>query len=208
MKIVFVGGGGHCRSCISVAERLGLEVIGILDTHVQGDVLGYPILGGDDWIEQYAARRDIHFLLGVGMVKNARLRQTLFERLINAGASIGQLVAQSAVVSKQATLGIGTVVMEHALVNVSSVIGRNCIINSGAIVEHDSMVGDHTHISTGALVNGGVHIGSNCMIGSGAIILQGVTIADGTVIGAGSTVLRDINIPGTWVGTPARRIEQ
>ena len=56
------------------------------------------------------------------------------------------------------------------------------------------------------MVNGDVSIGQNCMIGSGAVILQGLTIADNVTIGAGAIVIKDILEAGTWVGTPARKL--
>ena len=46
-------------------------------------------------------------------------------------------------------------------------------------------------------------IGNRVSIGSNATILP-VSICEGTVIGAGAVVTRDIDIPGIYVGNPAR----
>lgn len=51
-----------------------------------------------------------------------------------------------------------------------------------------------------------ITIGSNVQIGAGAIILPGVNIVDGVLIGAGSVVAKDIEVPGIYVGAPAKRI--
>jgi UDP-perosamine 4-acetyltransferase len=44
------------------------------------------------------------------------------------------------------------------------------------------------------------------MIGMGCNVIQLVTIGTGCIIGAGATVVRDLSEPGTYVGTPARRV--
>jgi hypothetical protein len=47
-KIILVGGGGHCHSCIDVIEQEGkFEIAGIVDAIKGGEkVLGYPVLRG------------------------------------------------------------------------------------------------------------------------------------------------------------------
>ena len=49
-KIILVGGGGHCKSVIDVAESAGYSIGGILDIPelVGSTVLGYPVIGTDD----------------------------------------------------------------------------------------------------------------------------------------------------------------
>ena len=48
-KLILVGGGGHCKSVIDVAESAGFNIIGILDTsdNVGKKVLNYKIIGTD-----------------------------------------------------------------------------------------------------------------------------------------------------------------
>ena len=53
---------------------------------------------------------------------------------------------------------------------------------------------------------GRCHIGRLVMIGAGATVIDRIRICDNVVIGAGTTVVRDIIEPGTYVGTPARRL--
>ena len=49
-NLVLVGGGGHCKSVIDVAESAGYKILGILDIleNVGKKVLGYSIIGTDD----------------------------------------------------------------------------------------------------------------------------------------------------------------
>jgi len=207
MKWVLLGGGGHCRSCISVIENLNQSVLGVLDKDANANTLGYPILGGDEWVEANSSKGDILFLVTLGMIRSTSVRERIYSLLKRKNAEIGTLVAKSAVVSSSAIIGEGCMIMEQALVNSCSSVGVNSIVNSGSIVEHDVCVGAHTHVSTRAVINGGSIIGKRCLIGSGAIVLQNVRIGDDVTLGAGATAVKDIVEPGVWVGTPARRIK-
>ncbi len=203
---ILVGGGGHCHSCINSIVRSGNNVLGIVDGNIDGDILGFPILGCDDDTPQLTIDYpNAGFIVTVGMVKGTSvLRKKLFQNLVINNAITSAVIARSANVSPYATIGLGSVVLEGATINANAVIGENVIINTDAIIEHDAYIGSHSHVSTGAILNGGVKVGENCMIGSGAIVLQGIEITDNTTIAAGSVVTKHITESGVWIGTPAK----
>ena len=208
MRLILIGGGGHCRSVIDVIEKeQKYSIRGILDKSFCNSekVLGYSVLGGDDLIDTYISE-DVAFLVTVGQIETSRMRKQLFEMCEKKGAQIGTVISPLAVRGKGSRIGIGTMCMHNSIVNSHAVVGRNCIINTNALVEHDSTVGDHTHISTGAIVNGSCTIGGDCFIGSGAVIINNVSICPGVVVGAGGVVLRDIDAPGVYIGNPVRRV--
>lgn len=207
-RILLLGGGGHCASCIEAIESSGeWEIIGIIDTadRLGIKLLGYDVLGTDDDLPSFVRRCD-NALVTVGQIKTASVRMRLFASARLAGYCFPQVVARTAVVSRNGTLGFGTIAMHRCVVNAGVRVGVNCIINTGAIVEHDTFVGDNTHISTGAIVNGGCRIGSECLIGSGSVLRNGITLGDGVVIGAGTVVVNDIMESGVYVGSPARKL--
>ena len=189
-KIILIGGGGHCNSCIDVVEQEGRFLIaGILDLKekVGEKTLGYKVIGTDDEIPQFA-KKGYHFLITLGQLKIPELRMKIYDRVICAGGKMPVVISPLAYVSKYAHIGSGTVVMHNALVNANAQIGVNCIINSKALVEHDSVIGDHCHISTGALINGGVKVGSQSFVGSGTVTKQMSTIAEHSFIKAHSLI--------------------
>jgi sugar O-acyltransferase (sialic acid O-acetyltransferase NeuD family) len=209
MKLVLVGGGGHCKSCIDVIKSTGqYAILGVLDTadKVGTSVLDYTIIGTDDTITQWA-EQDVYFLITLGQIKNSRLRVVLFNKLQKHQAKIPTIKSPFALVSKYADLGKGTIVMHQACVNANAQVGQNTIINTKSLIEHDCQIGNHTHISTGAIVNGNCFIGDHVFVGSQSVIVQGVSICDNVVIGAGSTVLKSIDTEGVYVGNPARKIK-
>lgn len=201
--LVLIGGGGHCQSVIEVAESTGREIRGILDLpeEVGKQVLGYPVLGTDDQLADYA--QSCEFVITVGFIKNPSLRIKLFNRVREAGGVLATLIASTAYVSRHASLGPGTVVMHHAFVNAGAKIGENVIINTFCNIEHGVSIGNQCHISTGTMVNGDCKVGDNCFIGSQSVLANGVSVCDDVVVGAGSLVRKSIIKPGVYSGNPA-----
>ena len=203
-NIILVGGGGHCKSVIEVAESAGYEIKGILDKpeEVGKEVLpGHKVIGTDDNIPQYVEECD--FIITVGFIKNPTLRIKLYNKVKAAGGRLATIIASTAHVSKYAELGEGTVIMHHAFVNAGANIGDNCIINTFVNIEHDAVVGNQCHISTGTMVNGECKIGENCFIGSQSVCANCIEIASDIIVGAGSVVRKSIRMKGIYAGNPA-----
>jgi sugar O-acyltransferase (sialic acid O-acetyltransferase NeuD family) len=193
-KILLVGAGGHCRSCIDVIEEHGaFEIFGVVEPAGagMGPVLGYPCEGTDD--DLASLREKIpNALVTVGQIKSAAIRIRLFDLLCKLNYSLPVIVSPFAHCSKHSAFGQGTIVMHGACVNAGAVIGENCIVNSQALIEHDVYLSGHCHISTGAKINGEAKIGRGVFIGSGAIIREGISVGDDVVVPAGTFVSRDI----------------
>lgn len=202
--LILIGGGGHCKSVIEVAESAGYEIKGILDMpdEVGKEVLpGHKVIGTDDEIPQYVEECD--FIITVGFIKNPALRIKLYNKVKAAGGRLATIIASTAHVSKYAELGEGTIIMHHAFVNAGAKIGDNCIINTFVNIEHDAEVGNQCHISTGTMVNGECKIGENCFIGSQSVCANCIDIASDIIVGAGSVVRKSIRVKGIYAGNPA-----
>ena len=205
--LILIGGGGHCKSVIGIAEKCGFDILGIIDrpSELGNKVLDYKVVGNDDDIEKFVDK--VVFHITVGFVKNADLRIKLFENVIKHGGKIVSIVSPNACVSKYSEIGEGTAIMNFANINAGATIGKNVIINNFANIEHDVKIGDHTHISTGAMINGDCKIGNRCFIGSQAVIANGINICDDVIIGAGAVVVKDITQKGIYVGNPATKLK-
>jgi len=202
-KLILVGGGGHCKSVIDVAESAGFQIQGILDVpeNVGNKVLDYSIIGTDDQIPDFV--NDALFIVTVGHIKDAALRIKLHKKIVDAGGTLATIVASTAHVSKYAQIGEGSVIMHQAVVNADVIIGRGCIINIFANIEHDARIGDYCHISTGAMVNGNCKVGNETFFGSQSVMVNGIEITAGCVIGAGSLVRKNATQKGIYSGNPA-----
>lgn len=202
-NLILIGGGGHCKSVIDVAELAGYNILGILDMpeDIGKSVLDYKVIGTDDDIPQYADKAE--FIITVGFIKNPAIRIHLYNKVREAGGKLATIVASTAHVSRYASLSEGTVVMHQAVVNAGARIGENCIINTFCNIEHDAVIGDQCHISTGAMVNGDCKVGKMCFIGSQSVLANGINICDDVIVGAGSLVRKNILKSGIYSGNPA-----
>jgi len=202
-NLILVGGGGHCKSVIDVAEKAGYHILGIIDTpeKIGSSVLDYNVIGTDTQIEDFV--QNAEFVVTLGQIKEATLRIHLHELIKNAGGNLATIISPLAHVSRYASIGEGTVVMHNSLVNANASIGRGCIINSFANIEHDVIIGNYCHISTGAIVNGNCVIKDSVFIGSNSVIVNGLTITGECIIGAGTLVRKSISRKGTYFGVPA-----
>ncbi len=202
-KLILIGGGGHCKSVIDVAESAGYTILGILDkpSEVGKKVLAYEVIGSDADMGKYA--NEAEFIVTVGQIKSPEVRIRLHQMLADAGCQLATIISPTAHVSKYATVGEGTVVMHQAVVNADAKIGKGCIINTMANIEHDAIIGDYSHISTGAMVNGECKVGERSFIGSQAVLANCISVGADIVVGAGSLVRKSIAEKGIYSGNPA-----
>ena len=151
------------------------------------EVLGYPIIGGDDDIE-LLSKKVKNFIITIGQIRSVKPRIDAYLSLRSLDILLPVIISPFAYVSKHSIIGEGSIIMHFSQVNAASKIGVNCILNSKSLVEHDAIVGDHCHISTGAIINGGVKLGSRSFIGSGAVSKQSIIIPEDSFIKANSIV--------------------
>ena len=201
--LILIGGGGHCKAVIDIAESTGYQILGILDLpeNIGKKILGYDIIGVDDDIPKYVDKAD--FIITVGFVTDPTLRIKLYNKVKAAAGSLATIISPTAYVSKYATIGEGTIIMHRAVICVEAKIGCNCIINTMADVDHSAEVGDFTHLSANVLVAGDSKVGSKCFCGIGSVISNMISITDNVILGAGTLVVKDITEPGIYIGSPS-----
>ena len=193
-KIILVGGGGHCHSCIDVIESSGFfKIVGIVEQpgkNKENSILGYPIIGYDNELATLKKNFD-YALVTVGQIGSGIVRQRLFKYLKELNFILPVIISPLAYVSKHAAIGEGTIVMHQVIVNAGAHIGNNCILNTKCLIEHDAVVGDYTHISTAAVLNGDSTIGSRCFVGSNATIVNGAKLPDDYFFKAGTLIINE-----------------
>lgn len=189
-KIILIGGGGHCRSCIDVIEQEGrFTIAGIVDRpeKKQLTVLGYSVIGTDADLAELI--KDFpNVLITLGHIKSPVRRIELFNDLKQIGAHFPVIQSPLAYVSPHAHVAEGTIVMHHALINAGAKVGRNCIINNKVLIEHDAVIEDHCHLATSAVVNGDCVVGAGSFIGSSAVLMQGVQAGRRVIVGMGAVL--------------------
>jgi acetyltransferase-like isoleucine patch superfamily enzyme len=138
--------------------------------------------------------RDVTFGARVKIVEPVNL----YECRIGDDCFIGPFVE----IQKGVRIGNRTRVQSHSMLCELVEIGDDCFVGHGVMFINDKF-------ELGGPARGRMDlwrptkIANRVSIGSNATILP-VSICEGTVIGAGAVVTRDIDIPGIYVGSPAR----
>jgi sugar O-acyltransferase (sialic acid O-acetyltransferase NeuD family) len=183
-KIILIGAGGHCASCIDVIEmQRKFKIVGLIDNKKKNFLLNYKIIGSDKELKKFSKRIQ-YALITTGHIKNSKIRENLFKKISNYGFKFPAIISPLSYVSKHASIGEGTIVMHGAIINAGAKIGKNCIINNKTLIEHDVVVEDNCHLSTRSTVNGGVTIKKNSFIGSCSVIKQNIKIEKNCFVNA------------------------
>ena len=192
--LILIGGGGHSRVLIGMAQAAGLTVRGIItsnETLLGTDIFGVPVLCLETMFALDAS--DVTLVNGVGNLTSSsgpglEPRAALYQRYRARGYEFLPLISGRAIVQPHVILGSGVQVMPGAVIQPGSVIGENVIINTCASIDHDAIIEPHCHIGPNATLCGQVTIGEGTHVGAGAVIIQGLRIGRNVVIGAGAVV--------------------
>ncbi|MDP3517061.1 MAG: acyltransferase [Pseudohongiella sp.] len=109
-------------------------------------------------------------------------------------------------VQRDVTIGDRTKVQSHSFICELVEIGHDCFVGHGVVFINDLF-------SAGGPARGDkslwkrTRVGNHVSIGSNVTVLP-ISICDHVVIGAGSVVTKDIEVPGVYVGNPARLIRK
>lgn len=191
-KIILIGAGGHCNSCIDVIElEKKYKIIGLVDDKKKIKNSKYKILGNDKNLK-FLLTKSKFAHISIGQIDNVKKREEIFLNLKKIGFKIPSIISPLAYVSPKAKIGEGTIVMHGAIINRGAVIGKNCIVNTKALIEHDTLVGDNCHVSTRSTLNGGVILGNNSFIGSHAILKQNIEVGKNCFVNANLFVNKNI----------------
>jgi acetyltransferase-like isoleucine patch superfamily enzyme len=105
-------------------------------------------------------------------------------------------------IQKDVSIGERTKIQSHSFICELVDIGKDCFVGHGVMFINDAF-------AKGGPAKGDkllwkqTKIGNNVSIGSNATILP-VEVCDNVVIGAASVVTKNIDVPGVYIGNPAK----
>ena len=202
-KLILIGAGGHAKSVADSINKSKYVLCGFIDSNKKGMHMGLPIFGTE--IEEIPDYKKYSYFVSIGDVV---CRKLWFEKIIERGLSIINIIDSSAIISSGVRMGIGNFVGKMAVINADAEIGNDNVINTKALIEHECKVGDHNHLSTNSVINGNVVVENNVFIGSSSVCNGQLKIGSNVVIGSGSVIIRDVPDKVTVVGVPARVIKR
>jgi sugar O-acyltransferase (sialic acid O-acetyltransferase NeuD family) len=210
MPVIVLGAGGHAKVLINALQLCSVAILGVTDPDpalIGQKVLGAPVIGTDDVLENYSPQ-EVQLVNGLGSVCLPKARSRVYDFGKKLGFVFASVVHPAAVVAGDVRLGEGVQVMAGAVLQPGAILGENVIINTKASVDHDCIIGSHSHIAPGATLSGAVIIGIGVHLGTGASIVQGVKLGNFSLVGAGSLVLKDIPAGAKVYGCPAKVVDQ
>ena len=206
-----LGAGTHAKSVLEALHSgARWDRVALVDAdpgRAGGELLGVPIVFGEEAVARLRESGVCHGFVGVGGVVDPDPRRRVFERLRESRIEIPPIVHAAATVSRWARLGAGAQILATAVVNADATIGDGAIVNTGAIVEHDCRVGAHAHVAPGARLAGLVTVGPGAHVGIGAVVIENVAIGAGALVAAGAVVVRDVEEGERVAGVPARPLD-
>lgn len=208
-NVVIIGSSGHAKVIIDIFEASkNHKIIGLLDPfrNVNEKTLGYPILGGEEVINDLMIKyNNLDFFIAIG---DNWTRNLVYKKLtgINTNITFANAIHPSAIISKHVKIGQGICIMPGGIINSDSQIGDFCILNTNSSLDHDCMMHNFSSLAPKVSTGGFVEIGEFSAISIGATIKDRIKIEEHVVIGAGSLVLKDCESMSIYYGNPARKI--
>jgi UDP-perosamine 4-acetyltransferase len=211
-RVIGLGAGGHAKVVIEILRLLDdCVVVGLLDPmrELWGvQVLGIPVLGGDDLIIELYNQGVRHAFIGLGTIGDTLPRRALYEKARQHGLQVVEAIHPQAIIAPTVEIGHGPTVMAGAVISTAARLGDNVIVNTGAIVEHDCVIDSHVHIATGARLASTVHVGEGTHVGLGASVRQCLHIGRYSIVGAGAVVVNDVPDRVVVAGVPAQILKR
>lgn len=207
MKLFIYCAGGFGREIFDTAERENMargnwDRIFFIDDFAQSgsDFYGTKVFTLDAVEKEFAAEA-IEAVVANGEPVH---RKMLYEKLKGRRVSLGRVVDDSAILSRNAELGEGAIITAYCSVSSRASLGINVAVNTKSVIGHDVQVGDHCVISSFVNLGGATTVGENTYIGMGAQIKEGLKIGKDVIVGMGSVVFNDIPDGVIALGNPAR----
>lgn len=202
----------HNNQCIKVIFGCGGHALNIADIILCNEPYA-RILFVDENAQENEYKLGFHVVKNpppagyrciVGIGDNAKRKQKFdgidHEQLFSA-------ISPNAYLSHAAAIGAGCFISHLSAVCAGVIVGDNSIIGTSCVIGHDCQIGGHCFMGPNVTLAGYTHLGELVFIGAGATVIDKVRICSNVTVGAGATVVNDITVPGTYVGTPARRIK-
>jgi len=207
--LYIIGAGGFGREVAWLVERLNnvkptWNLKGFIDDNEnlwgtnEGD---YKVYGGCEYLKSLG---EVYAVCAVGA---ARVRKIIIEKFSSSEVKFATVVDPSVIISNKVEIGEGTIICAGTIITVDVIIGNHVIINLDCTIGHDDVIEDFVTLYPSVNVSGNVLLGECSELGTGMQIIQGKKVTPNTIIGAGAVVVKSIDEPGTYVGSPAKKIK-
>ena len=103
-------------------------------------------------------------------------------------------------------LGQGVIICSNNVFSTDVELGSFVHVNLSCTIGHDSSIGSFSTISPGVNISGKVNIEEKTFLGTNATVLENLSIVSNVIVGAGAVIVKNLDVSGTYVGYPAKRV--
>lgn len=180
------------------------------DSKVGNRINNILVISEDDAISKFANVSE-YFVNVFVSVGSPTLKEKIVENIINITNFHFPTIIHPDVSYdrrvERVKFGQGVIICSKSILTTDIKIEPFVHVNLACTIGHDCIIGAYSTISPGVNISGNVNLKRNTFVGTNATILENITIISNVIIGAGATVSKSLIEPGTYVGTPAKRIK-
>jgi len=209
-KNIFIfGSGGHAKVIADeISYYKNIKVIGYIDSIKNNEISIKKNLNSNSEIKQisFIQNKKYYGIVGIGDI-NKRKKVVKEISRINPNFKWISIISKKATLSPQIKIGKGSVIISGSVINAGVQIGNHSIVNTSSSIDHDCKIGNYVNISPGVIMAGSVVVGDKVLIGINSAIKENINICKNTLIGGNSFINKNITIPGTYFGSPVKKIK-
>lgn len=136
------------------------------------------------------------------------LKRRIIVESLPSNTKYHTLVHPSAVISKYVEIGEGGIITPGTIITCDIKIGKHAHLNLHTTIGHDCIIGDYFTTAPGVKISGSCHIDECVYFGTNSSIREKIKVCKNVTIGMGAVVIKDITEEGTYIGSPAKKLER
>ena len=144
------------------------------------------------------------FIVGTG---NPKVNKKFFNLILNNNLKFSNPIICDSYVGENVIVGLGSVICPKSVLTCDIVLGNFSVINISCTIGHDCVISDFCVLSPNCSLSGHTKLEELVSFGTAALTIPKIFVRNESIIGASATVTRNIDEPGTYVGSPAKKIK-
>lgn len=199
---IIMGAGDFAREVYEYHKFLKIPVYGFYDEVTESSSLrDLPIYKN---LNQIPEINKCLFVAGTGNpIVNKKFSNLIEKNNLN----FSKPIICDSYIGENVLIGDGSVVCPKSVLTCDIDIGKFCVINISTTIGHDCILEDFVVLSPNCSLSGHTKIHSETLLGTSVVTIPKRNICNNVVVGASSCVVKDILEPGTYIGSPAKRIK-
>jgi sugar O-acyltransferase (sialic acid O-acetyltransferase NeuD family) len=204
-RLAIIGSGDLAQLITHHATTCGFSTVGYFNDFIaiNETVNGIPVLGKiNSIVDCYKKGLFDYLMCGIGY-KHMHFRKEIFDA-VSKDVPFANIIHPSCYVDPSVLLGSGVFLLPGCVLDQNVKLGNNVLLNTSCTIAHDSAVNDHSFLAPAVKIAGFTQIGEQCIIGIGTVIIDNLQLCHKTQTGAGAVVTKSTQVPGLYLGVPAR----